>query len=146
AEWITGDRAAALERARSSLKRALAQRLDGAEARLRQVGAKLRGVRPSARLERHEAALARLELRLQTATEKRLAAGEQRLELAERSLRSISPFAVLERGYSITLDESGRAVRSAEDAALTPGARLKTKIGRGEIDSVIEAVRTDEDV
>jgi exodeoxyribonuclease VII large subunit len=52
-------------------------------------------------------------------------------------LRLLSPLSVLQRGYSITLDaESGAVVRDA--AGLAPGRRLKTRLARGEVASVVE--------
>ncbi|MOA63621.1 exodeoxyribonuclease VII large subunit [compost metagenome] len=43
----------------------------------------------------------------------------------------VSPLATLGRGYSILLDERGRAVRRAADTA--PGQRLSAKLHEGEL-------------
>jgi exodeoxyribonuclease VII large subunit len=58
-----------------------------------------------------------------------------RLELAARALEAVSPYAVLERGYSITRDSSGRAVRSA--ALLETGAELETVLASGKLRSKV---------
>ena len=59
-----------------------------------------------------------------------------RIEMAERELRAVGPMAVLERGYSCTMTEDGRLVRSPED--VSPGARLDTRLARGSIWSIVE--------
>jgi exodeoxyribonuclease VII large subunit len=58
-----------------------------------------------------------------------------RLELAARALEAVSPFAVLERGYSITRDASGRAVRSAEEIEV--GAEVETVLASGKLRSTV---------
>jgi exodeoxyribonuclease VII large subunit len=55
-----------------------------------------------------------------------------------RTLEAVSPLSVLNRGYSITLDESGSAVTTAE--LVTAGQRMRTIVAHGEIASVVEAV------
>ncbi len=59
-----------------------------------------------------------------------------RLDAAESRLRALDPRRVLERGYTITRDERGGAVRSA--AAAPPGARLVTETADGRIHSRVE--------
>ena len=58
------------------------------------------------------------------------------LGAASRSLSALSPLAVLERGYSITLLENGKALREPAQAA--PGTRLTTRLANGEVRSVVE--------
>jgi exodeoxyribonuclease VII large subunit len=60
-----------------------------------------------------------------------------RLERAAASLRVLSPTATLERGYSITLDAAGHAVRSANSAK--PGDRLLTRLRDGTILSQVKS-------
>jgi exodeoxyribonuclease VII large subunit len=55
----------------------------------------------------------------------------------ETRLRLLSPEQVLARGYSITTDAaSGRVLRDA--AGVGPGRRLKTRLHKGEVRSVVE--------
>jgi exodeoxyribonuclease VII large subunit len=63
---------------------------------------------------------------------------ERRLQLQAQvqTLQVVSPLATLGRGYSILLDERGRAVRSAADTH--PGQRLKARLGEGELDVRVE--------
>ncbi len=84
---------------------------------------------------------ARLEVRVERAAlrlEVPLPAALQRAEgaLREQSarLKLLNPYAVLERGYSITTDEAGKVVRHAAD--VRSGDRLTTRLSDGEVASV----------
>ena len=60
-----------------------------------------------------------------------------RLSALSGRLESLSPYAVLRRGYSITLREpQGAAVRDAAD--LRPGDLVRTRLHRGEFRSRVE--------
>ena len=50
-------------------------------------------------------------------------------------LELLSPYGVLERGYSLTTDASGVVVSDA--ARLKPGARLVTRFAAGSAESVV---------
>ncbi|MBR1921413.1 MAG: exodeoxyribonuclease VII large subunit, partial [Kiritimatiellae bacterium] len=62
---------------------------------------------------------------------------EGAFERLAAKLPLLSPYSVLERGYSITTDEQGAVVKSAE--ALSPGDRLHTRFARGEVTSTVVA-------
>jgi exodeoxyribonuclease VII large subunit len=62
-----------------------------------------------------------------------------RVELAARGLETTSPFAVLERGYSITRDAEGRALRSAGDAR--EGMEIETVLAEGAVRSKVTSVQ-----
>jgi exodeoxyribonuclease VII large subunit len=53
-----------------------------------------------------------------------------------QTLHAVSPLATLGRGYSILLDDRGRAIRNATDTR--PGQRLKARLGNGELDVRVE--------
>jgi exodeoxyribonuclease VII large subunit len=53
-----------------------------------------------------------------------------------QTLHAVSPLATLGRGYSILLDDKGRAIRDAADTL--PGQRLKARLGNGELDVRVE--------
>ncbi|MBQ8126295.1 MAG: exodeoxyribonuclease VII large subunit, partial [Kiritimatiellae bacterium] len=80
------------------------------------------------RLERADTALAHLLAAGLTATEHRLATAATRLNL-------LSPYAVLERGYSLTTDEKGAVLRDAAEVA--PGAVVRTRLRHGTLTSVV---------
>lgn len=60
-----------------------------------------------------------------------------RFTSAQASLRLLGPQQVLARGYSITMDESGKILRNATDAKV--GKTIKTKLNQGEIKSRVES-------
>lgn len=64
----------------------------------------------------------------------------QRLGAAARALELVGPMAVLNRGYSCTLDPDGNAVRSA--AQVRPGQRIRTRVADGGFTSVVEGSGT----
>jgi exodeoxyribonuclease VII large subunit len=68
---------------------------------------------------------------------RRLSKAERvRVDTAEARLRALDPRRVLERGYTITRDAHGRAVRAA--AATASGELLVTETADGEIRSRVE--------
>ena len=60
---------------------------------------------------------------------------ERRLERASTKLALLSPYGVLERGYSLTVAEDGSVLRDA--SALAPGDRVHTRLARGEFVSTV---------
>jgi exodeoxyribonuclease VII large subunit len=59
-----------------------------------------------------------------------------------RGLEALSPVAVLARGYSVARDDTGRAVRAAEQ--LAPGARLSIEFARGRAQATVDSVEPGE--
>ena len=62
------------------------------------------------------------------------------LDASDATVRALDPRRVLERGYSITRDEHGRAVRRVGSTA--PGAVLHTELADGRLTSRVEQVTT----
>jgi exodeoxyribonuclease VII large subunit len=54
-------------------------------------------------------------------------------------LRSLSPLAVLERGYALVLGADGDVIRSS--AQVTKGDQLRTRLSDGEFESTVGDVR-----
>lgn len=91
---------------------------------------------PATGIEVRLSLLAQFAMRLGRGAARALEVVAARVTSVERTLEAIGPLAVLERGYSITLDRSGNTLRNAADA--TTGDRLRTILARGEIASVVE--------
>lgn len=87
--------------------------------------------------QRSENRLQAASLRLDPAVKSAYQRAESRLKACDTSLRHLSPFGVLERGYSIALDEKGRVVRGVE--GIVPGMRMTTRLVDGTVTSVVEA-------
>jgi exodeoxyribonuclease VII large subunit len=62
---------------------------------------------------------------------------ENRFARAETKLALLSPYSVLERGYSLTMTEDGAVVKDA--ASLSPGDRIVTRFSKGETVSEVVA-------
>ncbi|MDG2292474.1 MAG: exodeoxyribonuclease VII large subunit [Phycisphaerales bacterium] len=75
------------------------------------------------------------------AMEHRLHAARVRFEALDATLEAVSPQAVLDRGFSLTLDEAGNVVRAAE--TLEQGAEIVTRFSRGRAHSRVETVEID---
>jgi len=64
-----------------------------------------------------------------------LARGGERVHVAARQLEAVSPTRVLERGFSLTTDARGAAIR--DGAALRAGDELVTTFARGTVKSMV---------
>ena len=102
--------------------------------------------------------LARLGLQMATELRRAVAAAQQRVDESdfrlaacmreacraralvlrahEAQLQALSPLAVLERGYSMTLGPDGRVIRSPSD--VSAGDRISTRLARGTIESEVK--------
>ncbi len=58
-----------------------------------------------------------------------------RLERMSRALVSLSPLAILDRGYALVFDEAGQLVKDA--ALVQPGNAIMARVARGEIRAVV---------
>ena len=72
---------------------------------------------------------------LASSLELRLVRTESRLKEAGRALELLSPYGVLERGYSLTTGPDGEVLR--DSASVAPGARLSTRLAKGTLSSVV---------
>jgi exodeoxyribonuclease VII large subunit len=137
---------------------AVRARLAEAARRVDRDGARLERHRPGAVYERRRAVLAMREGELRGAMLTRLkgcgiepAAGRLEATMAvlaarrrdavsamERQLRLVGPESVLARGYSVTFDASGRAVRRAQD--VRPGETISTKLAEGTVESTVKGL------
>ncbi len=76
-----------------------------------------------------------LELRLDQALRVALERRKDRLKAAARSLEAVGPGSVLARGYSVTFDPKGKAVKSPSQ--VRSGDRIVTRVQEGEFASVV---------
>ena len=86
-------------------------------------------IQRSRRLPELKTILATLSDRATRALEKALEARKREIDAVSRQLNALSPVAVLERGYSITLLDNGKALRDPAEAP--SGTRLKTLLAAG---------------
>ena len=138
--------------------RDLERRVDDAIRRLRQAAATvlrrgthrveiattgLRAGSPFVRLAGDRHRLQRLEGRFDAATARTLARSQHRLGALVGRLDSLSPLAVLGRGYSLARRPSGEIVRDAGE--LAAGDALEVLLGRGSLDCRVERTKERDD-
>jgi len=118
------------------LQRALERQVNNRQERLARLQTRLAAQHPGRSLMLLRQRLDSLAVRLPRAMREGLK--ERRLSLRSQvqTLNAVSPLATLGRGYSILLDEQGRAIRNA--AQTHPGQRLKARLGEGELDVRVE--------
>lgn len=137
ADWMVTERRRVVDSFAGRMAAAIRSRRSLAAVRLASIGERLAVQRPAARLavaaERLRGALGRLRRARVVMAQRQVEA----LRSLEHRLQSVSPTNVLGRGYSITLDASGRAVTDA--AAAPPGSVLTTRLATGSIRSRVES-------
>ena len=73
-----------------------------------------------------------------TAIEEKLQDGRERLALAAASLDALSPLGVLQRGYAIAQDASGKLIRDA--ASVAPGDAVNVRLSSGKLHTRVETI------
>jgi exodeoxyribonuclease VII large subunit len=69
--------------------------------------------------------------------EYKLQEGRERLALAAASLDALSPLGVLQRGYAIAQDASGRLLRDA--AMVAEGDAVSVRLAKGRLNARVES-------
>ena len=67
----------------------------------------------------------------------RLLVGRARLDQREHQLKALSPTAILERGYALVFDQSGRLVKRS--AQVQPGEQISARLAEGGLIARVEA-------
>lgn len=135
--FLIADKQQWLDELRTRAERQMRRRTSRELAALRALEQRLRQRHPQLVLARWRERLAALEARLERRVQTRKGAAAQRLEQLSTRLQGLSPLAILGRGYSITLNEQGKALRSADDAAVAE--RLHIRLHQGSLDVSVEA-------
>ncbi len=160
--WLFAQPSLLIERARQrvqSLDRALRAGADArrhkARARLDRAAVRLAELRPDAVTNARRVALVELEARLRHAMQDRIRRVDlegrraslqrawrhrfdlqgRRIEALERSLRIAGPHSVLQRGFSVTLNQQGKVIQRA--ASVSTGDLLTTRLADGDILSIV---------
>ncbi len=98
---------------------------------LRSAARSLEAVRPARRLARQREEAEGLARRLFRAIEQEMAGRGEKLDRLRGLLRALGPDSAFERGFSITMDDQGRVLRSVDQ--VEPGSELRTKVRDGEV-------------
>ena len=92
---------------------------------------------PSQRLAQARERLAACRTRLDRTVERLLHASASNVSTLDARLHSLSPLAVLDRGYALVVDSKGRLVRSTIQIA--PGDKVVTRLSEGTFTSRVES-------
>ena len=118
------------------MRRAFERTLQNRQERVARLDMRLAAQHPGRALALLRQRLDGLSERLPRAMRDAIKDRRQQLQAEVQTLNAISPLATLGRGYSILLDERGKAIRNA--AQTRPGQRLKARLGEGELEVRVE--------
>ena len=116
---------------RSRLEQAGVNRTRLLHASLATLATRLQARAPARRVSETRSHLERLARRSETVVRQRLAESGAKVTALARELHAISPLATLERGYSITLNDSQQAI--TDSSQVMEGEELEIRFARGSI-------------
>ena len=122
-----------LDHAREILQRCLAHKIDSYKRGLLHIAAALQPRKLSGELIMRRDRFADLHRRLLACPERLLETAKHRFRHIEGILRVLGPDATLRRGYSITMNERGKIIRTI--AAVRPKMKIRTRVSDGEFGS-----------
>ncbi len=125
-----------LDHARETLQRCLAHKVDSYKRNLAHITRALEARNPARELMMRRNRFADLHRRLIASPARLLENATHRFERIEGILRVLGPGATLRRGYSITMNERGKIVRTI--AAVRPKMKIRTRVSDGEFSSEIQ--------
>lgn len=123
------------------LHQVMNQKLTNHQHQLSRVEQRLSHQHPRLVLDQYRRSLAQLQQQLERNAMESVRNRQNRLESQARLLHSVSPLNVLNRGYSISLNEEGQALHNARD--LKPGDVIETRLKSDRIRSQITDIDYD---
>ena len=129
-----------LARQGERLAHALARRATATRARLDALAACRAFRRPLERVRLAERGVDELDARLRRGVARRVEVAQSAVAQRAGRLESLSPLAVLQRGYSLTTRDDGRPLGRAAQVAL--GERVRTRLADGQFTSRVESVES----
>ena len=94
---------------------------------------------PRQMLARARERLAVSQTRIERSIERNVRRASARIDATGARLKSLSPLAVLERGYALVVSENGSVIRSV--AQVADGDRVRTRLSDGEFGSKVDEIR-----
>ena len=107
--------------------------LENKQNRLNSYRARLQTYKPIKHLEQSKEKLTFWQKQLSQAIKQQLNSSQQHFALVAQKLHNISPLATLDRGYTITTDENGKALKTTKEAKKSKV--LITRFADGEVRS-----------
>jgi len=130
------NRAQRLDHLEIRLRTAIRNRATGQAQRLAQLERALSHVHPRHRIDQAQTQLQQHTRRLQKSAQALLQHKRDRAVYTGQLLHSVSPLAVLERGYAIVQDDRKQVIRRAQDTR--SGQRIHARLAEGEVTAVVE--------
>ena len=130
--WVR-DAQQRLDHAREILQRCLAHKIDGYKRGLLHIAAALQARSPTRELMMRRNRFVDLHRRLVTSPGRLLENAKHRFRRIEGILRVLGPDATLRRGYSITMNERGKIIRTI--AEVRSKMKIRTRVSDGEFGS-----------
>jgi exodeoxyribonuclease VII large subunit len=124
-----------LDLVRESLHRHVAHKIDNYRRGLVHIASALQARSPARELVMRRHRFADLQRRFATLPPRFLADAKQQFRRMEGILRVLGPDATLRRGYSITMNERGKIIRTT--TAVRPKMKIRTRVSDGEFGSEI---------
>jgi exodeoxyribonuclease VII large subunit len=125
-----------LDHARETLRRCAAHKLDTYKRNLMHIMRALRARNPKRELMLRRNRFGDLHRRLLASPARLVENARHRFERIQGILRVLGPEATLRRGYSITLNERGKIIRTI--SAVQPKMKIRTRISDGEFGSEVQ--------
>jgi len=122
-----------LDHAQETLQRCLAHRIDSYKRGLLHITRALQARSPARELTMRRNRFADLQRRLVASPARLLENARHRFQRIEGILRVLGPDATLRRGYSITMNEHGKIIRTV--SAVRPKMKIRTRVSDGEFGS-----------
>lgn len=129
--FLIADKQQWLDELEAKAERCMVRSLRERRATLRRLEQRLAQQHPRTALSRKQAAVVELQRRMEREIWRRIGLARQRSLSTHSRLEALSPLQVLARGYSITLDATGRAVRDADSVRV--GAQLSVRLHKGRL-------------
>jgi len=124
-----------LDSARNNLSQATSDSLDSLTAKLTELRARHRALHPSRVLVQRLENLAEIRRRLEKSSQHALQRRSEALKSVRSLIRTLGPEATFQRGFSITLDDQGKLLRSIRQTKT--GTKIQTKFSDGVIISEV---------
>ncbi len=121
-----------------SLSRNLLHRIDRHEQRLSAISNSYALKRPGLLIEKYIQKLDQCQDRAIRVSREKLGISESRLESLRLQLNALNPLSILERGYAVLSDSSGKVLRSVDQTK--PGNQVLVRISDGELAASINKV------
>jgi exodeoxyribonuclease VII large subunit len=128
-----------LDHARETLQRCLAHKIDSYKRGLLHITRALQARSPARELMMRRNRFADLQRRLVACPGRSLETARHRFQHVEGILRVLGPDATLHRGYSITMNERGKIIRTI--TAVRPKMKIRTRVSDGEFVSETQEIQ-----